>query len=205
VSPRDREDPTVRHGEGATARDGRGAVARALDAFDAALLHGATAVLGGGILGIAGVGIANVVARNLGGGALAFAEEVSQAFMLWITFAGLPLAARRARHIRMAAFHDALRGRARKSTWMVILSGTSALLAVLAVLAARYLVTVHDVGGVTPALRVPLWIVYAVVPVGLGLGALEYARALAHNARREGVHASIEVADEPDAAEADAP
>jgi len=169
------------------------AVLRRIDAF---MLAAANGVLGGGILGIAGVGIANVMARNLFGGSLPFAEELNQAFMLWITFAGVGLAARRARHIRMAAFYDPLRGRTRKATWMVIVAGTAALLAVLAALAVRYVASAHAVGGVTPALRVPLWIVYAIVPVGLALGALEYARTFVHNCIHEGVHASVEIEDE---------
>lgn len=167
--------------------------------LDTALVRLMDVVLGGGILGIAAIGIANVAARNLFGGSLPFAEELGQAFTVWITFAGVGVAARRARHIRMAAFHDQLRGRARKWSWMAITAGTAILLAALAVLAARYVVTIHAVGGVTPALGVPLWVVYAVVPVGLALGALEYARTFLHNASHPGVHVSVEIEDEDDA------
>jgi len=199
VSGDETEHPGETSGDDAS---GAGETPRAapgmLERLDAAVLRATDAVLGGGILGIAAVGIANVAARNLFGGSLPFAEELGQVFMLWITFAGVGVAARRARHIRMAAFHDQLLGRTRKVTWMVIVAGTAALLATLAVLAARYLATVHAVGGVTPALRVPLWAVYAIVPVGLALGALEYARTFVHNARREGLHASLEVEDEAD-------
>ena len=91
--------------------------------IDRALLQLERVVLGAGVLGIAGVSIANVLARNLAGGSLSFAEEVNQALMVWITFAGIGLAARRARHIRMAAFYDLLRRRPRKLAWMTIAGG----------------------------------------------------------------------------------
>jgi TRAP-type C4-dicarboxylate transport system permease small subunit len=160
-------------------------------ALDRSLLWIEKGILGAAILGIAAVSIANVLARNLFGGSLSFAEEVSQALMLWITFAGVGLGARHARHIRMAAFYDQLRGPSRKALWMAIAAGTSALLLALAWLAVRYVADVHAVGGVTPALRVPLAWVYVVVPGGLLLGAVEYALTFARNVTAEGLHASF--------------
>lgn len=169
--------------------------------IDRGLLAVERSVLGAGVLGIAGVSITNVLARNLLGGSFPFAEEVNQALMLWITFAGVGLAARRARHIRMAAFYDQLRGRSRKASWMAIAAGTSALLGLLAGLAARYVATTYAIGGVTPALRVPLWVLYAVVPVGLALGAIEYGLAFLRNLTADGIHASLDLREGEEAAE----
>lgn len=161
--------------------------------LDRGLMQLEKGVLGLGILGIAAISIVNVLARNLLGGSLPFAEEVNQALMVWITFAGIGLGARRARHIRMAAFYDQLRGRTRKIAWMTITGGTSALLLILAWLAARYVLDIYSIGGVTPALRVPLWVAYSVVPVGLAVGALEYALTVIRNLTTDGVHASIDL------------
>ncbi|MGH0033868.1 MAG: TRAP transporter small permease [Myxococcota bacterium] len=166
---------------------------KALRAVDRGLLQAEKAILGLGVLGIAVVSIVNVLARNLLGGSLSFVEEVSQALMIWITFAGVGLGARRARHIRMAAFYDQLRGARRKLAWMFISAGTSALLLALAWLAFRYVVDTRSIGGVTPALRIPLWIVYSMAPIGLALGAVEYALTFARNLTAEGVHASVDL------------
>ena len=168
---------------------------RVLSRLDRGLLATERAILAAGILGIAGVSIVNVLARNLAGGSLPFAEEVSQALMLWVTFAGAGLAARRARHIRMSALYERLRGGARKLAWMGISAGTASLLLVLAVLAVRYVLRTHEVGGVTPALRVPLSLVYLVVPLGLGITALEYALTFLRNLLSDGVHASFDLAE----------
>lgn len=176
----------------------------ALRALDRALIRGERVMVGVGILAIAAISIANVLARNLLGGSIAFAQEVNQALMVWITFAGVGLGARHARHIRMSAFHDQLRGRARKLSWMAITAGTSALLFAFAALALRYVITTYSIGGVTPALRVPLWLVYAVAPLGLAIGGLEYALTLVRNASSPGTHFSFDVEDVDDEAEAEA-
>jgi len=171
--------------------------------IDRGLLRIEQSVLGAGILGIAALSIANVVARNLLGGSLPFAEELNQALVLWVTFAGVGLGARQARHIRMAAFYDQLRGPARKAAWLVVTGGTAVLLLVLAGLAFRYVGTAHAIGGVTPALRLSLWLVYLVVPAGLGLGALEYILTFYRNLTAPGIHASVDL--EEGAAESEAP
>lgn len=165
----------------------------ALQWIDRGLLRIEATLLGAGVLGIAGVSIANVFARNFFGGSFPWAEEVNQALMLWITFAGVGLGARRARHIRMAAFYDQLRGGFRKTAWMLIAAGTSALLLALAGLSIQYISTTHSIGGVTPALRVPLWFMYVVVPAGLALGAVEYALTFIRNATAGGIHASFDL------------
>jgi C4-dicarboxylate transporter DctQ subunit len=165
----------------------------ALRSIDRGLLRIETMILGAGILGIAGISIVNVLARNLLGGSLPFAEELNQALAVWITFAGVGLGARRARHIRMAAFYDQLRGRSRKLAWMVTTASTSALLFVLAWLAVRYVATLYSIGGVTPALRVPLWAAYSVAPAGLALGALEYALTFARNLGTDRILASVDL------------
>lgn len=166
---------------------------RAVRRIDRGLLWIETTVVGAGILGIAAVSIANVLARNLLGGSLSFAEEVSQALMIWVTFAGIGLGARRARHIRMSAFYDQLRGPLRKGSWMVISAGTAGLLLTLAWLAVSYVAQSFSIGGVTPALGVPLWQVYTIVPAGLAIGGLEYALGFVRNLTAHGIHASVDL------------
>ena len=74
-------------------------------------------------------------------------------------------------------------------------SGTAALLWLLAWYGLQYVLQVQRVGSVTPALRIPLWCLYAVAPLGLALGGLQYLRALWRNLRSPGVWLSV---DQPD-------
>ncbi len=155
------------------------------------------ACLSGGVLGIAALTIANVVGRTLFGQSLASAEELSQFLMVFVTFLGLGYAAGRGRHIRMTAIYDALPLRAKKGVRLFITGSTALLLFYLAYLGLRYaLGTVKALGSVSPALEVPLWIVYLAAPTGFVLAGIQYVLAFIQNARSEEVYLSFEQLDE---------
>lgn len=149
-----------------------------------------------GILGIAALTVGNVIARTFFGTSLAFAEEISQFLIVLVTFLGLGYAAGKGRHIRMTALYDQLPERRRKALTVLISATTSALLFYLTYLATRYaLETVRTLGSVSPALRVPLWIVYLSAPIGFFLGGVQYALALLKNLTTPGVWLSFETED----------
>lgn len=150
------------------------------------------AVLVAGVLLMAAVNIANVAARNLLASSLPFAEEASQILIVLVTFIGIGYGARYGRHIRMSALYDQARGRLRKALMVTITLGTSALLFVFAVYAASYVETQWTIGRVTPALRIPLYAVYAWVPVGFALGGVQYLLAALRNLASPGVWLSFE-------------
>jgi len=170
-----------------------GRIDRAVSAF----LGG---VLSAAILALSLLSIANVIARNAFGESLAFAEEISQALVVALTFSGVAVGARRGRHIRMSAFFDALSGRAQRLCWTACAAGTALLLAALAAFAAEYVHQVAASGRVTPALRLPLFAIYATAPLGLALGAIEYALLAYLNFCASEIHLSRQ----PDAAESSA-
>jgi len=144
-----------------------------------------------GILGIAALTIGNVVAR-LFGGALFFAEELSQFLIIGVTFLGLGYAASRGRHIRMSALFDALPARQRKALMLLITATTAALLFFLAYLGVRYaLGPMRILGSVSPTMQVPLWTVYLMAPLGLALAGIQYVLAFAKNLTTEGVWLSF--------------
>ena len=152
-----------------------------------------------GVLGMAALTIANVIGRAVFGHSLAFAEEISQFLIVFVTFLGLGYAAGKGRHIRMTALFDQLPERGRKAVMMLICGTTSLLLFYLAYLGVSYsLTTVRELGSVSPALRVPLWIVYLAAPLGFVLGGIQYALALYRNATSDGVWLSFETKDEMD-------
>lgn len=154
--------------------------------------------LAGGILVIAGLTIANVVMRTATGDSLVYAEEVSQFAMIVVTFIGASYAASKGRHIRMTAIYDNLSAARQKALMLVITASTAALLSVLAYFALHYALTVRALGSISPALQVPLWIVYLAAPIGLGLGAVQYVLAFYKNLTSDGVWLSYDRADEYD-------
>lgn len=149
-----------------------------------------------GILGIAVLTIGNVAARTLFGTSLAFAEEISQFLIVFVTFLGLGYAAAQGRHIRMTALYDQLPDRRRKALAVFIAATTSVLLFYLSYLAVHYAIdTVRELGSVSPVLRVPLWIVYLAAPLGFVLGGVQYALAVVRNLTTEGVWLSYDKED----------
>ncbi len=148
-------------------------------------------ILVGGILAMALLNIANVISRNLLGGSMSFAEEANQGLIVLVTFMGLGYGVRRARHIRMSAFYDQLRGRARKALMTGIAAGTAALLLLLAWFAVVHVQQLYQSGTVTPALRVPVYLIQLSVPVGLLLGAAQYLLTVCRNLTTEGTWLSF--------------
>jgi TRAP-type C4-dicarboxylate transport system permease small subunit len=153
-------------------------------------------ILSLGIILIAVVTIVNVICRTVLNASLTFAEELSQFFIILVTFIGLGYAASKGRHIRMSALYDQLGRRARKFLMLVIASTTSALMFLLAYYSIRYIATVASLGSVSPALQVPIYIVYCAVPAGLFIAGVQYALTVARNLSETEVFLSYEEKDE---------
>lgn len=140
---------------------------RALTAIEAALLSAA-------VLTMAVLNIANVVGRNLFDYSLTFAAELNRLLIVIITFAGIGYAARLHRHIRMTALAERVRGAAGRWLEAAALGGTGLLLLWLASLSVEYVARTAAVGSVTPSLRLPLYLIYVVVPLGLAVGGVQF-------------------------------
>lgn len=84
------------------------------------------------ILAMAAVSIANVISRNTLGESLLFANDVTQILLVIVTFMGIGIGAREARHIRVSAIHDLLPRSARKVLLTIVGFATSAMLIGLA-------------------------------------------------------------------------
>lgn len=149
-------------------------------------------LLAAAMLMIALVTVASVVARNLTGEGLTFAEELNQFLIVLICFVGLSHAAGRGRHIRMSALSDALPTRARRALLACVSMATAALLLGLSGYALAYAL---GVDRRSPVLDVPLRWVYLLAPFGLAMGAVQYALAAVRNIRGPGAYVSFERAD----------
>lgn len=148
-------------------------------------------VLATGIMAMAAVNIANALGRTLLGHSLTFTEEVNQILLVVITFMGIGYAARLGRHIRMSALYDQLHGGLRKTLQVLTLLGTAALLGLLAYYAVVFVDQKMSFGGTTPALGIPWYIVYMVVPLGFALGAIQFLLGVIRNLTAPGVHVSL--------------
>jgi TRAP-type C4-dicarboxylate transport system permease small subunit len=148
------------------------------------------------VLLIAMLTVSNVICRALLGFSLAFAEELCQFLVVALTFIGLSYAAGAGRHIRMTAIYDQLSQRWRKISLITVSATTCLLLALLTCYAVQYVATVRFLGTVSPVLQVPLYIIYSIVPLGLGLGAVQYGLTTLKNLSASELYLSYERLDQ---------
>ena len=124
--------------------------------------------------------ITNVFARTFFQ-SIYFAEEVSKFLVMLMTFTGVSYGVRKARHIRMGAFLDSMPPKMEK-TFIIIISLISAVvMAIMAWASWEYLLNAMSKGHMTPALRVPKWTFYVIMPIGFGLAGIQYLRTILKN------------------------
>ena len=124
--------------------------------------------------------ITNVFARTFFQ-SIYFAEEVSKFLVMLTTFTGVSYAVRKARHIRMGAFLDAMPQKMEK-VFIIIISIISAfVMGIMTWFSYQYLTNAMDMGHMTPALRVPKWTFYVIIPIGFGLACIQYIRTIIKN------------------------
>jgi TRAP-type C4-dicarboxylate transport system permease small subunit len=124
--------------------------------------------------------IVNVFARTFFQ-SIYFAEEVSMFLVMLTTFVGVSYGVRKARHIRMGAFLDAMPPRMEK-VFIIVISFISAfVMAIMTWFSYQYLINAMNMGHMTPALRVPKWTFYVIIPIGFGLACIQYIRTIIKN------------------------
>ena len=90
------------------------------------------------VIAMAVVTVANVLARNLMGFSLQFANDAAQILLVMVTFLGIGIGARHARHIRVSAVHDLLLPLGQKILLIFVSFTTAGLLFVFADYAWNY-------------------------------------------------------------------
>ena len=102
------------------------------------------------VAGMAAVTVANVIARNLLGFSLQFANDTAQILLVMVTFLGIGIGARHARHIRVSAIHDLLPHLGQKILLIIVSFTTAWLLFALADFAWNYATDVQRTCRVLP-------------------------------------------------------
>jgi TRAP-type C4-dicarboxylate transport system permease small subunit len=125
--------------------------------------------------------IVGVFMRNVMNSSLTFSEEIASALLILVSFFGLGYCARKGRHITMSIVFDMVSNK-HKKLFMIVISLVSAIAtAYITYLAMRYVLNVKALGRVTPALQIPIYLIYSVVPFGFLLATIEYVRSFIFN------------------------
>ncbi|WP_339488799.1 TRAP transporter small permease [Pseudomonas sp. EL_65y_Pfl2_R95] len=133
-------------------------------------------ILASGILLMALNSVGNVFGRYLFNQSIYFSEELNQFLLIFVTFVGCSYAARNSRHISMNAFIEHLTGKPAAATLLTINALTAALMFWLTWASIAYVESAAKVGRSSPALQVQLHYIYVVIPFGLGMTGLQFAR-----------------------------
>ncbi|MBF0705129.1 TRAP transporter small permease [Guptibacillus hwajinpoensis] len=140
--------------------------------------------------------VGNVISRTVFQASWTFAEETGQFFIIIVTFIGVSYAARKGRHLRMSALFELLPKKGQKVLTLVITLLTSLTLFYLTYIAFEYVWTVHELERVTPALRVPVYLVAAFIPIGFFFGGLQYLHQFVLNMKHEEIILATEKEEE---------
>ncbi|MFO7714150.1 TRAP transporter small permease [Desulfosarcina sp.] len=124
--------------------------------------------------------ITNVIARTFFQ-SIYFAEELSMFLVMLTTFTGVSYGVRKARHIRMGAFLDAMPPKMEKVFIIIISLVSAVVMAIMAWASWEYLLNAMTKGHMTPALRMPKWTFYVIIPIGFGLACIQYIRTILKN------------------------
>ncbi|MEP3276650.1 MAG: TRAP transporter small permease [Stappiaceae bacterium] len=138
---------------------------------------------------------ANAIGRYAFGKSVFFAEELNQFLIVAVTFVGFAYAVRKGRNIRMTAVYDALSDRPKKVVLTFISLTTGLLLLFLTYKSFFYVQEIKDINRLSPALQFPMYIIYSVIPIGLGMASLQFLIAFVMNMTHDGTYLSYEVED----------
>lgn len=161
--------------------------------FDKVISKIEEAVLSYSVILMAIVLIGSVLSRKLFNSSWTFSEEVGQFLTLIVTFFGISYGAKKGRQITMSAIFDIVSEKGRK-VFMLVTSGVTCLaMLFISYYAVLYTFKVHELGRVSPSMRIPMEYVIAIVPLGFLFGALEYGRTFVKNLRSKETWMSTEV------------
>ncbi|WP_161598940.1 TRAP transporter small permease [Aidingimonas lacisalsi] len=121
--------------------------------------------------------IAQVFFRYIIGAPLVWSEELARYLLIWCTFLGVSLAVREGRNISVDLAPAMLGPRTAKFFVLVALVGSAMFFILMVWYGIPLTRRIAMIGQSSPGLGLQMWMVYAAVPVGLGLALLRSLQA----------------------------
>ena len=98
---------------------------------------------------------------------LSWSEELSRYIFAWLVWVSAAYATKKMRHLRITAFKDSL---PKEKQWVLDLLALVVMVifaVIYGITAVRVVVKVAGMNQLSPAMRIPMWIPYLSVPVGI--------------------------------------
>ncbi|MGI6605265.1 MAG: TRAP transporter small permease [Firmicutes bacterium] len=132
-----------------------------------------------GLLGATLLMFLNVVLRHFFSSGLPWSEELIRYTIIWITFIGIGLAARRDAHVAVDFFAYYMTKRQQR----LLIIAVDVLCLIFSLLMIKYSLQMVGQqflsGQKSPALQVPFYLIYLSLPIGLSLGVLRFSQDIA--------------------------
>lgn len=126
------------------------------------------------IIGMTILLIANAIGRTMFHYSLHFSGEICEILVIALTFIGLSNAARNGKHVSMTAFYDKMSKKNKRRMNIFISFVTFVLLLFVTYLCVIYMQKVFVNGRITTVLKIPMYLIVGIMPIGCLLGSLQY-------------------------------
>lgn len=118
-------------------------------------------------------------------------EELSRYLFIWSTYGAIPLTIRLRNNIRIDVIYDKLSGPIQGMTWILVDLAFITLSSVILYTSIGYLDMQLNYKMLTPALRIPFYIPYLILPVGFGLMMVRLLQDIIEQVKESGFKYSI--------------
>jgi C4-dicarboxylate transporter DctQ subunit len=120
-----------------------------------------------GMLAVSAILFFNVVLRYVFSAGLSWAEELSRYIIIWMVTIGIGAAARENIHMRITALIDLTKNK-KLHFWVNLFALVSGFIfsIFLIIFGIRLVISMIMNNQLSPAMELPLWIVYAAIPLG---------------------------------------
>lgn len=131
--------------------------------------------------------ILQVVMRYVFDNSLIWSEELTRYCFVWLVFLGTSYAVQQGAHIRLELINRFVKGKLGR--WLdafgdMVLGAFALYLIPVGVTLIMRLI---EWGEISPALHIPMWLVYSAVPVGLGLTAVRCVQSAIRRIKADGL------------------
>jgi len=117
--------------------------------------------------------VVNVIIRAFGHGTM-WSEELIRYMVIWVTFIGISYCVRVGGHISIELIPDLLKGKSKVILESIIYLTSFIFSVLLTWYSVQFVHTNYLYGQQSPALEIPIFLIYLVIPISGGLMTLRY-------------------------------
>ena len=129
-----------------------------------------------GLLGATLLMFLNVIMRYLFRSGLPWSEELVRYTIIWVTFIGIAMCARKGIHVAIDLFLSLI-NKKMEFILLIIINITSIFFCILMTLYSIKLVwQISGSSQLSPALGIPFYVIYLCMPIGFGLSVLRFTQ-----------------------------